>query len=292
MLNSITYRLLKTPSELEEAVTLQTIYWGNEADALVPLHMLLSLARYGGHIIGAYDGKQMVGLLMGFLGYDSDRHTSPLTMDDLIFMSKRMVVLPDYRGQQIGYNLKLKQRDLAIKMGVNCISWTFDPLLARNAHLNIRKLGGIIRHYIVNYFGESISNPTLSADRVVIEWRVLHPHVNARMSEKSMSTSLETYLSDGAVVINPIQDENSLPYPAMVTTVRDHDGTLLLEIPKDFVSLQTSATEVANRWRSHVRESFKSILDLGYIVTDFVREDYGELNRTFYVFNRHDNLKF
>ena len=55
-------------ADMDAAVELQKVYWGENQADLVPAHMLLSIARYGGHIHAAYDGNDMVGLLMGFLG--------------------------------------------------------------------------------------------------------------------------------------------------------------------------------------------------------------------------------
>jgi predicted GNAT superfamily acetyltransferase len=78
-----------------------------------------------------------------------------LGMAILQLFSKRMVVLPEYRGQGIGYRLKLAQRDFAIEQGIRLVVWTFDPMLAPNAHLNIRKLGVVCHTYYENYYGTS-----------------------------------------------------------------------------------------------------------------------------------------
>jgi len=287
-LENITYRLLKAPAELEQAVDLQSIYWGQDAAALVPLHMLLSLARYGGHVIGAFDDARMVGLLIGFLGYESGQQVGELAVTDLVMMSKRMVVLPDYRGYQIGYNLKCKQREIALKLGISSINWTFDPMLARNAHLNIRKLGGIIQKYIVNYFGESETNPTLTADRLVVEWLVNHPHVRARIETDVSPRTLEMYLADSATIVNPIRFDDEMPYST--AHVLKSAKTALIEIPRDFMAVQTMNAELAAAWRLHVRDIFEGVMSRGFIVTDFVRGFHEGQNRTFYALTHRDTL--
>src|SRR5262249_57149658 len=78
--------------------------------------------------------------------------------------------------------MKLAQREHAIKSGVPLIIWTFDPLQSRNAHLNINKLGAIIRRYEVNYYDRGFSNvfdPEVPSDRIIAEWWVSSPHVEA-----------------------------------------------------------------------------------------------------------------
>ncbi len=69
----------------------------------------------------------MVGVLIGFLGTNAEETERP-AMANLQMVSKRMVVLPEYRGQGIGYNLKVVQRDLSIRQGIRLVTWTFDPL--------------------------------------------------------------------------------------------------------------------------------------------------------------------
>src|SRR5690606_24744048 len=101
-MTEITIRTLHSADEMSAAVDLQRVYWGNNMEDLVPEHMLLSIARYGGHIHAAYDGNRMVGLLMGFLGADIDPDEASDAPSQLYVMSKRMVVLPEYRGQKIG----------------------------------------------------------------------------------------------------------------------------------------------------------------------------------------------
>jgi chorismate synthase len=272
-MTEIKIRTLHTPDEMEAAVELQKVYWGDDMGDLVPGHMLTSIANYGGHIHGAYDGDKMVGMLVGFLGADikpDDNQNAPSRM---LVMSKRMVVLPEYRSHKIGENLKLAQADFARQHGIQLVTWTFDPLLSRNAYLNLHKLGAVGQKYLEDYFGGKSGNPVLRADRLVANWWVNHPHVQNRSSDDLNAAPVAntvTFSPDGV----PMPQEFSLPDSAIIR----------LEIPSDFQPIESSDAALAAHWRDHVRYSFKQLLEAGYLATDFMRVG----NRVFYVFTRDD----
>ncbi|MBL8145495.1 MAG: GNAT family N-acetyltransferase, partial [Anaerolineae bacterium] len=140
-MGEITIRPLVRLDELRAMVELQHTYWGDDGESVVPAQMLFSLTSHGGHVLAAFDDGQPVGMLIGFIGTDSEVTDRP-AMANLQLVSKRMVVLPDHRGSGIGFRLKQAQRDLAMQQGLRLVTWTFDPVMALNAHLNIRKLGG------------------------------------------------------------------------------------------------------------------------------------------------------
>jgi predicted GNAT superfamily acetyltransferase len=167
-------RTLQKLEEMHEAVELQKTYWGTDLESVVPAHMLFSLATSGGHVIAAFDGDKMIAVVIGFLGTDIQEPTRP-AMANLRIVSKRMIVLPEYRGQGVGYKLKKRQREFAMRQGIRLVTWTFDPLLTANAHLNIRKLGAISTSYFEDYYGTSNEgglSRTGSSDRLLVEWWV------------------------------------------------------------------------------------------------------------------------
>jgi predicted GNAT superfamily acetyltransferase len=289
-MNAITIRMLHTPDEMQEAVRLQQVYWGEDMSAIVPTHMLLSLARYGGHVHAAFDGEKMVGMLLGFLGATHGEGMSSRAADRLCIMSKRMVVLPEYRGQKIGEHLKWAQRSFALEQGVQLVQWTYDPLLSRNAYLNLHKLRGVVQEYEEDYFGGAATHPSLSADRVVVNWWVDHPHVD----EPSPYTV--DHLG-AAQVINEVtlNDSNLL---APTTLDQPAADVALVEIPLEFVPLSNIDSTLGREWREHIRAAFRQLLTAGYIAVDFVRLPRtsnsniraGEYERGFYVFQRDPNL--
>src|SRR3990172_6113 len=97
---SVEIKALRTMEEMQAAVELQKVYWGDDADNLVPAHMLYSISSFGGHVFAALDGDRMVGMLVGFLGTDPEQTGRP-AMANLLVMSKRMVVLAEYRNQGV-----------------------------------------------------------------------------------------------------------------------------------------------------------------------------------------------
>jgi chorismate synthase len=284
-MTTITIRELTTSAEMATAVDLQKNYWGEDMGALVPAHMLMSLATHGGHIPAAFDGDKMIGLLIGFVGADlSDSDDTRPIAKRLLVMSKRMVVLPDYRSHNIGTLLKLAQRDFAIRYGIELVTWTFDPLLARNAYLNLYKLGAIGQRYAVNYFGADTAYQMLSDDRLVVNWWVSHPHTQPHVDGTAPKFSIQELLASGVCLLNPAQRNPAglLTPPATLTT--PFGDILLLEIPMDFVALQQEDNALGRAWRDHVREAFQLAFGAGYVVTSFARED----ERTCYVFTRDD----
>lgn len=288
-MSDIVIRRLQTVAQFDQAVDLQKIYWGDDGEALVPMHMLHSLSNHGGHVLGAFDGDTMIGFVMGFLGTDIDYDSIDArpAMANLLIMSKRMVVLPEYRGQNIGYRLKMAQRDVALKQAVHLITWTFDPLLAPNAHLNIRKLGGVVQQYKVNYFGDT-DLPSLQADRLVVEWWVTHRRVKERAKGEGSQLTLEQYFGVNAPVVNRADISGNFFQPRSITDVPDSTFALI-EIPPNFREIDKADTGLAKAWRDHIRDVFLKMVAGGYMVTDFVRGDFEGKNRTFYLLSHHSD---
>lgn len=281
-------KALKTLGEMRAAVDLQKSYWGDDVEAVVPAHMLFSLATHGGHVLAAMDETQMVGVLIGFLGTNTEETERP-AMANLQMVSKRMVVLPEYRGQGIGYKLKLAQRDLSIKQGVRLVTWTFDPLLATNAHLNIRKLGAISHRYLEDYYGvaEAGGLATLgSSDRLAAEWWVTNRRVEERLNGTRGDLSLQHYLGANTTIVNPsgiTSDGVVTPADMMITPT---GAMALLEIPLRFSDMVGQNPPLARAWRGHTRTLFKRLMSQGYVVTDFVRAAHEGRERAFYLLSR------
>ncbi len=283
----ITIRRLLQSEEHEQAVELQKLYWGQDAGNLVPRHMLHSIAHYGGHILGAYDGNYLVGFVMGFIGTDSDvddRHARP-AMANLLIMSKRMLVLPQYRGQNIGFRLKMAQRDIALKQAIRLVTWTVDPLLSANAHLNIRKLGGVIQRFEANYV-DLENQSSLRSDRLFVDWWVTHRRVKQRAKDAGSNLTLQQYFEVSAPIVNRADASGKWLRPRPMTESPD-SSFALVEIPVDFPELETAERALADEWRYHIRQVFQRILAAGFIVTDFLTDEYEGRRRAFYLLSHH-----
>jgi predicted GNAT superfamily acetyltransferase len=154
---------LSSLEHFERCVVLQLEVWGYSDGDVIPRRVFVVAQRIGGQVIGAFNGDTLVGFAMSLPGY---RDRKPY------LHSHMLAVLPQYRNEGIGRRLKLAQREDAIARGFDLMEWTFDPLEVRNAHLNIGRLGVIVRRYQPDFYGPS-SSPLqggLPTDRLYAEW--------------------------------------------------------------------------------------------------------------------------
>jgi predicted GNAT superfamily acetyltransferase len=166
----IDIRALTTHDEFERCVALQIEVWGYNDGDVIPRRVFVVAQRIGGQVLGAFDGDTMVGFAMSLPGYRDGRS---------YLHSHMLAVLPGYRNAGIGRRLKLAQRDDAILRGFGLMEWTFDPLEIKNAHLNIARLGAIVRRYQPDFYGPSTSplQGGLPTDRLYAEWWLRSPRV-------------------------------------------------------------------------------------------------------------------
>ncbi len=282
---SIEIRPVRALEDMRPVVDLQKVYWGDDLESVIPAHMLFSLANHGGHVLVAFDGDKPVGVLVGFLSTHQADPPRP-AMANLQIFSKRMVVLPDYRGQGIGYRLKKSQRDIALKEGIRLVVWTFDPLLAPNAHLNIRKLGAISSTFLQDYYGTSNESGLAklgTSDRLLAEWWVTSRRVEERVSGSRSDLTLKHYLDADTAIANPstLSDDGIL-LPAQ-TTIQPAGAFALLEVPTRYTALETGNPQLARTWRMHIRTAFQNLFARGFVVTDFITEPYEGRERSFYL---------
>lgn len=285
---AIQVKPLKTLDEMRSVVDLQKSFWGQDAESSIPAHMLFSIASYGGHVLAAFDDARIIGVVVGFLGTNVEETDRP-AMANLQMVSKRMVVLPEYRGQGIGYRLKLAQRDLTVKQGIRMVTWTYDPLLALNAHLNIRKLGAISGRYLQDYYGVSDQGGLVllgSSDRLQVEWWVTNRRVEERLNGTRGDLGIQQYLDAHTPIVNTTTaDTHGIPWPP--ENIIMPSGTLALaEIPANYEAITMNDPVLARAWRLHTRDIFKRLLSRGYVVTDFVRTALEGRDRAFYVLSQ------
>lgn len=159
-----TIRPCRSHAELAACVALQKTVWGYADYEVYPLRLFVTLTRIGGHVIGAFapDGQQ-VGFVASIPAWhDGRRYLHSLSLG----------VLPGHENQGLGRKLKLAQRHAALKAGIDCVEWTFDPLKTKNAYFNIVRLGAIVRRYLPDLYGpvESRLQQGLPSDRLIAEW--------------------------------------------------------------------------------------------------------------------------
>jgi predicted GNAT superfamily acetyltransferase len=163
-------------ADFERCVELQLAVWGYSDGDLIPKRVFIVAERIGGQVIGAFDGDVMVGFAMSLPG----------NRDGKSYLHSHMLaVLPEYRNAGLGRRMKLAQRDDALSRGFDLMEWTFDPLEIKNAHLNIARLGAIVRRYMRDFYGPSTSplQGGLPTDRLVAEWWLRSPRVRRILGE-------------------------------------------------------------------------------------------------------------
>lgn len=262
----IKIRPINTLTDLRKCHEIQRATWGFTDLMVFPYTQLISAAHNGGVLLGAYDGPSLVGFVYGYLGMSGKK---------LYLFSQRMGVLPQYQNQGIGMKLKLAQRDQMLRQGIDLIVWTYDPLLGKNATLNIEKLGGIVRHYARDIYG-TVSNPLqmgLSTDRFLLEWELLSDRVRERIRSKEGRPRAGGWLNGNHYPLaNYVSWEGDLPRPVALDLELD-DDVILVQIPPDLNAIKKVDLNLARGWRESTRDIFETYFWRGYVINGFARSN-------------------
>jgi predicted GNAT superfamily acetyltransferase len=266
---AIAVRRVHTVDEYRQCERLQDQVWGPGDVAGVPLLDLLTAQENGGMVLGAFtDEGTLVGFVYSFLGLDGNRRIK--------HCSVILGVAPEHRGHGIGLRLKRAQRDEALAQGLDLITWTFDPLLAVNANLNVRRLGAVARDYRVNHYAAAHGlNGGLDTDRLIVEWWL------RRQRRTDPAPLLETAVPIARTCPDPI---TGLPTIAEVDLDLDAPA-LLLPIPPDLDAIKRRDLAQARHWRLQTRVLFETYFDRGYWVAGF-QPGAGPAARTGYLLAR------
>jgi len=258
--DGIVLRPLATNAEYDEAVALQDEIWGAGFSDRVPASILRVGQKVGGVTAAAFDANgRMLGFVFGLTGVRNGQ---------LAHWSDMLAVREDSRGKRLGERLKLYQRDIVRALGVEKMFWTFDPLVARNAHFNLNRLGARIAEYIPNFYGSntgSILHGALPTDRFVAEWAIpstSEPDAQSAPARPSGDVARTAVVENGRVrVVEPLPS----------------DPRVLVPIPPDIEPVLHSNPEAALAWRLATRQAIMHYLAVGYRVTAFHRGTEREL---------------
>lgn len=235
---------------------LQARIWGEGDIAGIPLLGLLTAQENGGMVLGAFDqAGTLLGFVYSMLGLSDSRQ--------LKHCSVLLAVAPECRGRGLGYRLKIAQRAAALAQDIDLITWTFDPLLSRNAHLNVAKLGATASSYLIDVYGAGSGlNAGLDTDRLFVEWRLSSPPGPGAVAGV-----------ERAVPVNAVTtDDRRLPCCASIDLSR-RDPVLALQVPVDIGHLKATDLGLAIDWRRQTRRLFVHYFGLGYGVLDFRRPE-------------------
>ncbi|HZF40626.1 MAG TPA: GNAT family N-acetyltransferase [Blastocatellia bacterium] len=220
-----------TLEEFEACLQMQRDVWEYSDLDVTPLRSFV-ISRYsGGFTLGAFDpSNKLLGMAHALAAFDEKLRP--------YYYSQMLAVEPRLQNAGIGVRLKLAQRDHAVKTGVPLMTWTFDPLQSRNAHLNIVKLGGVVRRYCVNYYGAnstSVFHRGLDTDRLFIEWWVRSPRV-----------------------ANALEGVRRADKPEAV-----------VEVPRDIGAIKRRDMDEVRHWQLRIREGFLKCLNEGLYCAGF-----------------------
>ncbi|MFN2513781.1 MAG: hypothetical protein ABR568_20480 [Pyrinomonadaceae bacterium] len=258
---SIIIRDIELVSEMREVESLQKEVWGCDDRDLVPLTILAATREIGAILVGAFDGSSLIGFAYSFVGCEEER---------MVHHSHMLAVRPTYRNVNLGYKLKLAQRDRALAQGITRMTWTFDPLQSLNAYFNFAKLGVVADAYKINFYGEAtssflhqIGNGT---DRLWVTWPLNSTRVHERLLTKGQSrtANLERDRIACLVQVGP----NNVPQRSPSSEVAGQND-VSIEIPADINVLQRENPELAARWREATRWAFSEAMASGYVIKDF-----------------------
>ena len=218
MSNSIQVRELDNLQDQDFGRKIFDITWSMDAGTEITPNLLQAMVHSGSYLSGAFIDKKIVGAAFAF----------PATNGGLHLHSHMTAVLPDFRDKGVGYALKIDQWNWAKKKNYSYLSWTFDPLVRRNAKLNIAKLGVDISAYHPNFYGDmpDALNAGDESDRLMVSWRT---DVDAPKARE--------------LITNP------------------ELGDILIEIPEDIVAIRTKNQSESMKWRMQVREQFMAAFE-------------------------------
>ena len=266
-------RVLEKTEEFRKCETAQKSIWGGLS---VAAEVMLVTQKAGGAVLGAFVKGKLVGFIYALLARRNGK---------IIHWSHMMGIMPAYRSQGVGLQLKLAHRDLALSQGIKSICWTYDPLQSRNASLNLSKLGARVEEYIVDYYGRfhSIIEQGLPSDRFVVNWPIASKGIALHLSGQKNRTRVP----DGPIINVTTTNHKGFLANRKIDLGR-REPRLVVEIPTDTDRMREEVLSLARRWRLQTREIFQNYLSRGYSVSGFLTENmHDDRGSCFYLLRRN-----
>ncbi len=265
-------RLLEDRDHYRACEELQHETWGEDFGGRVPALMLELHQKTGGLVGGAFDGERLVGFVFGF----------PALEDGLPYhWSHMLAVRGDRRGEGLGRRLKLFQRERLRERGVEVACWTFDPMIARNAHLNLNSLGVEVLACVPDMYGSTDSplHGELGTDRLLAFWELDGDRAREAISgdrrvdftpfarAPEVGRPDEPGGTDGAdaadvapggdpTVSSPAGNDAGPDFP--------ESERVRIEVPPDLDQLREEDPGLLESWRARIRAAFVHYLGRGY----------------------------
>ncbi|MFQ6082885.1 MAG: GNAT family N-acetyltransferase [Candidatus Aminicenantia bacterium] len=268
-MSEVEIKKLETINQFKKCLGIQKIAWDFEDLDIVPIPLLILAQKYGGLVLGAFFEEKIVGFVYSFPAVHRGK---------LIQHSHMLAVLPEYRGKGIGRKLKLAQREWSLNQGYDLITWTFDPLQALNANLNLHTLGVKTKTYLPDFYGPSSSllHKGLPTDRILAEWWIKENRVKEKIEKKIKLPDFSSYKK---ALFGKIKSSHFLEVDEINLDLKDK--TILVEIPQNINLIKEKNIDLAFSWQETIRKIFIKYFDEGYSAIDFISND-----RCFYLLEK------
>jgi predicted GNAT superfamily acetyltransferase len=261
----LTVRNLVEHDELDAAREVWDLAWPSvEEGTQVTPNLLRAIEHSGGYVAGAYDDDQMVGAALAVVartrtdgGWQHHLHSH--------------LVATSRADRGVGTALKVHQRAWALDHDLPTVVWTFDPLVRRNARLNLVKLGGTVSSYLPDFYGQmtdalNVGDPS---DRLLLTWDLASDRVARALSGQSSSPSA-TDLLDGGAALGLALENWGIP-----VATEQVSAITLVAVPEDIIELRRTDPTEATAWRVAMRNALQPLLGAGAVVTGLTVEgDY------------------
>jgi predicted GNAT superfamily acetyltransferase len=260
--------------DYDSCVRLQREVWGLSDLEVTSAIQLVATVHAGGSLLVAESAGEVVGFCYAF---------AALRGGEAHLHSDMLAVSPAARGLGIGQRLKWAQRDEALRRGLRLVTWTFDPMRAANARLNLHRLGAVARELLPDFYGTTSSplHHGLATDRLFARWEIDGPRVARRAAgEPPSAPDLRS-----VPALSEVTWRGEVPVSSPPRVDLDGDA-LLLEIPSDWDAVVRADAGRAREWQDVVRRAFESLFTRGYGAADFVSME-GARPRAGYVLRRY-----
>lgn len=272
----IVIREIASIDELEAVLRLEKEVWDFDDADVTPLTLAIAMKAAGSIWLGAFSKDALAGFAFAFPSLEHGKTG---------FHSHTLAVRTPFESHGLGYRLKLAQRERVLALGANEITWTFDPLRSRNAHLNFAKLGVISSSYRPDFYGVNTSSSlhTNGTDRLWVSWRLADPRVEDRVKGRSRRAENLDALAHLEPLIRFNGDGNPAESDMGQALSRQR---IAIEIPGDIGQIEATNTDLARRWRLATRKAFTEAIKAGFTVTEFCRSIRGQQGPGAYLLER------